>query len=201
AAAFAQLSDQHVVGRGEEPDRRAALFRLRGHRTGVAVLLAIQAEHHRAVAFQGLPEFFFEFAGIGHLGAPVGGESGFKHRPGDSHVGAGAAVHPAPTAADGCSPPHHRRDMASMNPDLVGWAASAILLATLSRQIITQWRDKDAKGVSRWLFAGQIAASIGFIVYSWMLDNWVFIVTNSLILLTAVVGQVGLLLRRRQAGA
>ncbi len=33
-----------------------------------------------------------------------------------------------------------------MNPDIVGWAASAILLATLSRQIITQWQDKDAKG-------------------------------------------------------
>ncbi|NLG60252.1 MAG: hypothetical protein GX538_08840 [Gammaproteobacteria bacterium] len=88
-----------------------------------------------------------------------------------------------------------------MNPDIVGWTASAILLATLTRQIITQWRDKDAKGVSRWLFAGQMAASVGFIVYSWMLDNWVFIVTNSLILLTAVIGQVMLVVRRRQAGA
>jgi len=91
--------------------------------------------------------------------------------------------------------------MASMNPDLVGWAASAILLATLSRQILTQWQDKDAKGVSRWLFAGQIAASTGFIIYSAMLDNWVFIVTNTLILLTAVIGQVGLVVRRRQSGA
>lgn len=88
-----------------------------------------------------------------------------------------------------------------MNPDIVGWAASAILLATLSRQIITQWQDKDAKGVSRWLFAGQIAASTGFITYSWMLDNWVFIVTNALILLTAVIGQIGLVVRRRQADA
>ena len=32
-----------------------------------------------------------------------------------------------------------------------------------------------------------------------MLDNWVFIVTNSLILLTAVVGEVGLVMRRRDA--
>lgn len=87
-----------------------------------------------------------------------------------------------------------------MNPDIVGWTASAILLATLTRQIVTQWRDKDAKGVSRWLFVGQMAASVGFIAYSWLLGNWVFIVTNSLILLTAVVGQAGLLLRRRQAG-
>lgn len=87
-----------------------------------------------------------------------------------------------------------------MHPDIVGWTASAILLATLSRQIVTQWRDKDAKGVSRWLFLGQMAASLGFIVYSWMLDNRVFIVTNTLILLTAVIGEIGLLLRRRRAG-
>ncbi|MEN1939818.1 hypothetical protein WCE41_02070 [Luteimonas sp. MJ246] len=84
-----------------------------------------------------------------------------------------------------------------MNPDIIGWVASAILLATLGRQIVTQWKDKDAKGVSRWLFIGQMAASTGFIVYSWMLDNWVFIVTNSLILLTAVIGEIGLVMRRR----
>ena len=86
-----------------------------------------------------------------------------------------------------------------MNPDIIGWTASAILLATLGRQIVTQWKDKDATGVSRWLFAGQMAASVGFIAYSWMLDNWVFIVTNSLILLTAVIGQIGLLVRRRES--
>ncbi|MDQ2641552.1 MAG: hypothetical protein M3Y79_13360 [Pseudomonadota bacterium] len=88
-----------------------------------------------------------------------------------------------------------------MNPDIVGWAASAVLLATLSRQIHTQWQDKEAKGVSRWLFVGQIAASCGFITYSWLLDNLVFIVTNALILLTAVVGEVGLLVRRRGMSA
>ena len=86
-----------------------------------------------------------------------------------------------------------------MNPDIVGWSASAVLIATLCRQILTQWRDKDAKGVSRWLFVGQIAASTGFVVYSWLLDNWVFIVTNALILATAVAGQVGLVVRRRAA--
>ena len=77
-----------------------------------------------------------------------------------------------------------------MNPDLVGWAASAVLVITLSRQIYTQSQDENADGVSRWLFLGQMLASVGFILYSALLDNWVFIVTNSLILLTAVVGQV-----------
>jgi uncharacterized protein with PQ loop repeat len=71
--------------------------------------------------------------------------------------------------------------------DAIGWASSAILLATLVRQIVKQYQE-GAEGVSHWLFAGQSAASLGFVVYSVLLDNWVFIVTNSLILLTAVVG-------------
>jgi uncharacterized protein with PQ loop repeat len=84
-------------------------------------------------------------------------------------------------------------------PDLVGWIASAILLATLARQTWRQWREPDPRGVSRWLFLGQIAASVGFVAYSWMLGNWVFIVTNTLILLTAIVGQLALSRARRDA--
>ena len=86
--------------------------------------------------------------------------------------------------------PSHARACWLVSPDLVGWAASAILIATLAWQIHIQSRDPNARGVSRWLFAGQMLASVGFIAYSWMLDNWVFIVTNAVILLTAVVGQV-----------
>jgi MtN3 and saliva related transmembrane protein len=77
-----------------------------------------------------------------------------------------------------------------MNADIVGWAASVVLMATLIQQIVTQLRDRSARGVSRWLFLGQIASSIGFVVYSVLLGNTVFIVTNSCILLTAVAGQV-----------
>ena len=77
-----------------------------------------------------------------------------------------------------------------MSPDMIGWAASLMLVATLVRQIYTQAKDDSAKGVSHCLFAGQMASSVGFIAYSWMLHNWVFIVTNSVILATAVVGQV-----------
>lgn len=84
-----------------------------------------------------------------------------------------------------------------MNADAIGWAASGILLLTLGRQIYTQSKDKNAQGVSRWLFAGQILASSGFVAYSWLVDNWVFIVTNSAILLTAVVGQI--VVSRRKA--
>jgi MtN3 and saliva related transmembrane protein len=74
-------------------------------------------------------------------------------------------------------------------PDLIGWAASLVLIATLVRQTIAQWRADEPQGVSGWLFVGQIAASVLFIVYSVLLKNMVFIVTNALILLTAIVGQ------------
>lgn len=76
-----------------------------------------------------------------------------------------------------------------MNPDVIGWLASAVLLATLVRQILATARDPDAKGVSRWLFVGQCVASLGFVVYSVMVENPVFVATNAAILVTAVVGQ------------
>jgi hypothetical protein len=53
--------------------------------------------------------------------------------------------------------------------------------------------------VSRWLFVGQCAASIAFILYSWLLRNWVFVATNALILLTALIGEV-IYLRNRRSG-
>lgn len=86
-----------------------------------------------------------------------------------------------------------------MTADALGWAASAVLLVTLARQIHVQAQSPDAAGVSHWLFLGQIAASLGFIAYSWLLGNWVFIVTNSAILLTAVIGQWTTARKRRRA--
>lgn len=73
--------------------------------------------------------------------------------------------------------------------DWLGWAASFVLLATLGRQILVQWRERSTEGVSGLLFAGQMLASVGFVAYSWLLGNWVFVVTNAAILLTAVFGQ------------
>lgn len=74
--------------------------------------------------------------------------------------------------------------------DIIGWASSAVLLATLARQVFRQWRERSVAGVSHWLFIGQLTASTGFLIYSWMLDNWVFVVTNAALLVTALVGQI-----------
>jgi MtN3 and saliva related transmembrane protein len=81
--------------------------------------------------------------------------------------------------------------------EMIGWASSMILVLTISKQIYKQWREESSEGVSKWLFIGQVAASIGFTIYSWLVKNWVFVVTNSLMLLNAFVG-LGILLRHRR---
>lgn len=73
--------------------------------------------------------------------------------------------------------------------DLIGWISAAILVATISRQVYTGWRTRSIEGLSKWLFVGQLSASIGFTVYSYLLDNWVFVFANFFLFLTAVAGQ------------
>jgi MtN3 and saliva related transmembrane protein len=85
--------------------------------------------------------------------------------------------------------------------EAVGWLSSAILLATLVRQVLKQWREGSSEGVSRWLWFGQIAASVGFTVYSVLVRNWVFVVTNALILCDAIAGLLIVLRHRRRAAA
>lgn len=89
--------------------------------------------------------------------------------------------------------------MTSTPADLLGWAATAVLIATLSRQIYKQHQAGSTEAVSTWLFIGQITASVLFISYSALMGSTVFIVTNSLLLVTAVVGQILAVRRRRQS--
>jgi hypothetical protein len=75
-----------------------------------------------------------------------------------------------------------------------------VLLATLGRQVVKQWREGTGEGVSRWLFVGQTTASVGFTAYSILLRNWVFTVTNALILASAIAGLVISRRQRRRRG-
>jgi|GEM_PF-1057096 len=76
-----------------------------------------------------------------------------------------------------------------MTPDIVGWISTAILIATIGRQAMTQWKQRTTAGVSRWLFIGQFVASVGFVVYSLLLGNVVFVISNTFLLVIAVIGQ------------
>lgn len=81
--------------------------------------------------------------------------------------------------------------------EIIGWVSSLILLLTVGKQVYKQWKDGTSEGVSKWLFFGQIAASIGFLAYSVLITNWVFIVTNSLMVINSLVG-IGILFYHRR---
>ena len=82
--------------------------------------------------------------------------------------------------------------------DLVGWISTGILVLTVGRQAWSQWKQGSTAGLSRWLFVGQLAASTGFVIYSWLLGNVVFVVSNVFLLAIAAVGQGRYLRNRRR---
>lgn len=82
--------------------------------------------------------------------------------------------------------------------DAIGWVSSGILVLTVGNQVYKQWKSKTSQGISRWLFLGQLAASIGFVIYSWMLESWVFVATNSLMVANALAGATIVYLQRRR---
>ncbi|WP_437956570.1 hypothetical protein WME76_35045 [Sorangium sp. So ce119] len=82
--------------------------------------------------------------------------------------------------------------------EAIGWISSIILVLTVGKQVYKQWKSKTSEGVSKWLFLGQLAASAGFVVYSWLVDNWVFVATNLLMVANAVAGAVIVYVQRRR---
>jgi MtN3 and saliva related transmembrane protein len=84
--------------------------------------------------------------------------------------------------------------------EVLGWTSSLILVFTIARQVYKQWKTGTSDGVSIWLFVGQVTASVGFTVYSWFVRNWVFVVTNALMVLNALVG-FGIVVMHRRRGA
>ena len=83
--------------------------------------------------------------------------------------------------------------------EAVGWISSLILVLTIAKQVYKQWQEGTSEGVSKWLFVGQMAASLGFTIYSWLVGNWVFVVTNTLMLLNGFLGLAIVLRHRRRA--
>lgn len=83
--------------------------------------------------------------------------------------------------------------------EVIGWVSSFILVLTIGKQVYKQWQEETSEGVSKWLFIGQMSASLGFTVYSYLVRNWVFVVTNAVMLLNGLAGLlITLHFRRRQ---
>ncbi|HEY0006102.1 MAG TPA: hypothetical protein VGB17_15085 [Pyrinomonadaceae bacterium] len=83
--------------------------------------------------------------------------------------------------------------------EVIGWVSSLILVLTIAKQVHKQWQEGTSEGVSKWLFIGQLSASLGFTIYSWLVHNWVFVVTNALMLLNGLLGLAIVLHHRKRA--
>ena len=84
-----------------------------------------------------------------------------------------------------------------MGSQLIGWVSSGVLVATLIAQVRKQYKAGTSEGVSKWLFVGQLVAWIGFTVYSVITRDWVFVVTNSVLIVNALAG-FGIMLAHRR---
>ena len=82
--------------------------------------------------------------------------------------------------------------------EVLGWVSSLILVLTIAKQVYKQWKEGSSEGVSKWLFIGQMSASLGFTVYSWLVSNWVFVATNAVMLLNGFAGLLIVLYHRRR---
>ena len=83
--------------------------------------------------------------------------------------------------------------------EALGWDSSGILVLTIGHQVYKQWHEGTSKGVSTWLFIGQLAASLGFTIYSVMIHSWVFVITNGLMVLNGLLGYA-ITVRHRRRG-
>lgn len=82
--------------------------------------------------------------------------------------------------------------------EVIGWFSSVVLVLTIGKQVYKQWQAGTSEGVSKWLFVGQVTASAGFTLYSLLIRNWVFVVTNALMLMNALTGFFVVLHHRRR---
>ncbi len=71
--------------------------------------------------------------------------------------------------------------------DILGYAAGAITSLTFLPQVIKTWKDKSAKDVSLLMFIIAAVNEIMWIVYGALLNNWVIILTNSIVLAMSLI--------------
>lgn len=66
--------------------------------------------------------------------------------------------------------------------DILGYAAGAITCLTFLPQVIKTWNSKSARDVSLNMFLIAAVNEVMWIVYGALLNNWVIILTNAIVL-------------------
>ena len=73
----------------------------------------------------------------------------------------------------------------------IGWLAAGVLLFTVGSQVVSQLRSRSTRGVSIWLYIGQVVASTLFTIHAINTEAWVFAVVNPITGLAGLVGLYG----------
>jgi MtN3 and saliva related transmembrane protein len=67
--------------------------------------------------------------------------------------------------------------------EILGYAAGAVTAFTFLPQVIKTWREQSAKDISLTMFLIAFINEIMWLVYGFMIDNFVIILTNAVMLL------------------
>ncbi len=66
--------------------------------------------------------------------------------------------------------------------EILGYAAGAVTCLTFLPQVIKTWQSKSAKDISLNMFLIAAANEVMWIAYGILLNNWVIILTNIIVL-------------------
>ncbi|HQW42726.1 MAG: SemiSWEET transporter [Chitinophagaceae bacterium] len=71
--------------------------------------------------------------------------------------------------------------------DILGYSAGAITSLTFLPQVIKTWKEKSAKDISLLMFLIAAINEVMWIWYGALLDNWVIILTNAIVLSMSLI--------------
>jgi uncharacterized protein with PQ loop repeat len=74
--------------------------------------------------------------------------------------------------------------------ELIGWGSALVLLPTFGVQTYRQWHDRHRHvgATSLWFFILAFIGTLGQFVYSWMVNNWVYLALNGVLTVNNAVG-------------
>ncbi len=74
--------------------------------------------------------------------------------------------------------------------EIIGWGSALVLLPTFGVQTYKQWhgRHEHAGATSLWFFILAFVGTLGQFVYSWMVNNWVYLALNGCLVVNNAIG-------------
>lgn len=71
--------------------------------------------------------------------------------------------------------------------EILGYAAGVVTCLTFLPQVIKTWKEKSARDISLMMFVIAAVNETMWIVYGALLNNWVIILTNAIVLSMSLI--------------